>query len=61
MPILSLHGTLSKVQPAHQASEADPEQHAGSEEFQDIGDVQGRYKRIAQITQEQHRSQQRQH
>jgi hypothetical protein len=60
MPILSLHRTLSKVQPAHQASEADPEQHAGSDEFQDIADVQRRYKRT-QITQEQHRSQQHQH
>src|ERR1017187_8447581 len=50
-----------EVQPAHQANEADPQQHARSDESQDISAVQRLYTRLAQIIQELYRSHQRQH
>src|ERR1022692_711414 len=52
---------VPKLQPAHQANEADPQTYAGSDESPDIGAVQRLYPRLAQIIQEHHRSQQRQH
>ena len=51
----------SKASPAHQPDEADPQTHAGSDESPDIGAVQRLHTRFAQIIQEHHRSQQRQH
>ena len=54
-------GETPKLQPAHQANEADPQTYAGSNESPDIGAVQRLYTRLAQIIQEHHRSQQRQH
>ncbi len=59
--VLPEAGETPKLQPAHQANEADPQQYAGSDESPDIGAVQRLYTRLAQIIQEHHRSPQRQH
>ena len=52
---------VGEIQHAHQTKEADPQQPAGSDESKDINGVQRLYTRLAQIIQEHHRSQQRQH
>jgi hypothetical protein len=42
---------VGETQHAHQANEADPQTHAGSDESQDIGAVQRLYTRLVQIIQ----------